>query len=503
MKAFRKIIILLLCTLIFTLSIPFSAVAEEKESRFGREILSGMDNSAALVSCYDEIKEGCENLNSKITLSKDITLEELRTIIVAFTNDFPEIFWFTGGYSYSQAEDSDYISFIEPEYLFHRSKTAAAKASLEAMSEKLIEGLENKSDYEKALVIHDRLAKRVVYTQTDKDQTAYGAIVEGQAVCAGYARAYHYLLNKVGITAWSIQGESISPTSGDWESHRWNMAKLDGKWYYTDVTWDDQESTLYHTYFNRPYSYFSETHFPTKFGEYLPMEDNTSLDYFKKNNLIFTSVDTDRIIKLLKKSDNLINLYVDGNVDTFIKNLGNKMATIVRGLGAQGGASYTYTTVKLGNEVFLQVVIEPAGHTHSLKKVSGSPATCYQTGTADYYKCSCGKMFADSKGKQKISINEIAAVDKLPHTEADSWQFDEKAHWKNCSVCGADIDTTSALHIDDNEDKKCDVCSAEIKEEPQAKVEKTDTYTSFPPYIIGIAAAAILILFIILKVKRR
>ena len=60
---------------------------------------------------------------------------------------------------------------IEPEYLFHRSKTAAAKSALESMAEKMLEGLDGKSDYDKALIIHDRLAERVVYKRTDNERS--------------------------------------------------------------------------------------------------------------------------------------------------------------------------------------------------------------------------------------------------------------------------------------------------------------------------------------------
>ena len=502
MKATRKIIILLLSVIIFTLSLPFSASAEE-ESRFGRSILSGMDNSAALVSCYDEIKEGCERLSSKISLTKNITVEELRTVILALTNDCPEIFWFTGGYSYAHEEGSTTVSYIEPEYLFHRSKTAAAKSALESMAEKMLEGLSGKSEYDKALIIHDRLAERVVYAPTDNDQTAYGAIVEGEAVCAGYARAYHYLLSKVGITAWSVQGESINPSTDKKESHRWNMVKLDGKWYYTDVTWDDQEGLLYHNYFNRTLSYFNKTHFPDMFTEYLPDDNSTELDYFKRNNLVFRSVETNRIIKLLKDSNNNISLYVDGNVDSFLKSLSNKMTTIVQSLGAKGGASYSYTTTQLGNEVFLKLVIEQSGHTHSLKKVSGSPATCYQTGTKDYYKCSCGRIFADSKGKKELPSPEV--LEKTAHSESDEWRYDNMAHWKYCTVCDADIDTASALHKDDDEDRQCDICSTEVTEifEEIESKESKEVDPPISPTALGMAVIVIAVVVLFTKFLRR
>ena len=385
MKKFSKITVIILSLIFFVLSLPVSASAEN-DNRFGRQILSGMSNSSSLLTVYDELKVGFENVVDSVSLSANIDPDELNTVVNALTNDYPEFFWITGGYSYSQ-NAAEHVTAVVPEYHFQRSKIASAKDALDSMACRLIEGLEGKSDYEKALILYDRLAERVVYVNTENDQTAYGAIVEGEAVCAGYARAYHYLLQKVGIQAWSIEGESINPATNTKEGHRWNLVKLDGKWYYSDVTWDDQPNQVYHNYFNRTLSYFKLTHFSGEFAQYLPDDNGTSLDYFGKNDLVFTKVDTNRLVDLLKKSDNNANFYVDGDVNAFMSILENKMSTIVTALGAKAGASYTYSSSRLGNEVFLNVIIEQKGHTHSLKKVEKIAPSCYQTGVKEYYKC--------------------------------------------------------------------------------------------------------------------
>ena len=227
------------------------------------------------------------------------------------------------------------------------------------------------------------------------------------------------------------------------------------------------------------------------------------LDYFKKNNLVFTSVDTNRITKLLKNSNNNANFYIDGDVDSFLKKLNTKMTTVVQSLGAKGGASYSYTTTQLGNEVFLKLVIEQSGHKHSPKKVSGTPANCYQTGTKDYYKCSCGRIFSDSKGKNELSSPEV--LDKTSHTESEEWRYDNMAHWKYCTVCNADIDTASALHKDDNEDKQCDTCLAEVTEIFE-EIKTEESNEEDPPIIptaLGMAVIVIAVVVLFTKFLRR
>jgi hypothetical protein len=57
--------------------------------------------------------------------------------------------------------------------------------------------------------------------------------VDKKAVCAGYAKAMQYLLNRMGI-------ECLYVTS---DTHAWNIVKLEGDYYHMDVTWGDGSNT--------------------------------------------------------------------------------------------------------------------------------------------------------------------------------------------------------------------------------------------------------------------
>ena len=59
--------------------------------------------------------------------------------------------------------------------------------------------------------------------------TAYGALIEGNAVCQGYTEAMALFLDRLNVTNYRIR-------SG---SHAWNALYLDDHWYHLDVTWDD------------------------------------------------------------------------------------------------------------------------------------------------------------------------------------------------------------------------------------------------------------------------
>lgn len=57
--------------------------------------------------------------------------------------------------------------------------------------------------------------------------------LNGIAVCEGYAKGYYRALEKAGI-------ESEIATSG---THNWNMLKIDGIWFNSDIYWNDNQNT--------------------------------------------------------------------------------------------------------------------------------------------------------------------------------------------------------------------------------------------------------------------
>ena len=90
------------------------------------------------------------------------------------------------------------------------------------------------SQYEIAQVYYEWLCSHCRYDDGASDDSlshlAYGALVEGLAVCDGYTGAYNLLLKLEGIDCTSLFNDS----------HIWTVARLDGRQYHIDVTWGDQ-----------------------------------------------------------------------------------------------------------------------------------------------------------------------------------------------------------------------------------------------------------------------
>ncbi|MBQ5316396.1 MAG: hypothetical protein J6I96_02475 [Oscillospiraceae bacterium] len=94
------------------------------------------------------------------------------------------------------------------------------------------------SDYEKLKLFHDYLVRNVESSvDSEHADSIYGALVEKQALCEGYAKAFSYLCNLSGI-------ENMIVTGFTEIDHMWNMVKLDGKWYHIDIGWDKPAEAL-------------------------------------------------------------------------------------------------------------------------------------------------------------------------------------------------------------------------------------------------------------------
>ena len=92
------------------------------------------------------------------------------------------------------------------------------------------------SNVDKVMAVHDYLIDHIEYAYSHIVRRAYGALIEGKAVCQGYAQSFQKILSNLNIEGHTVTGWNISDKP---VLHEWNRVKLDGEWYYIDLTWDD------------------------------------------------------------------------------------------------------------------------------------------------------------------------------------------------------------------------------------------------------------------------
>jgi len=269
MKLFRKCLCLALVLLTMVSIFPCAFAEDDVEGEAYRELVTDQQKAV-----YHLIEEAISSFDVQILIPEDIVIykRDLTDIIHAVVLDHPEYFWFLeeGYYYFNKVFEGNQVESFIPLYWLDGEEVSHGSQQLhDAMIQfrqrvnEIVAGIPVNltTDYEIALYLHDYLASTVTYSLEGDHPSAYAAIVHGQAACYGYSKAYQCLLNAAGIRARTITGFSPDE-NGKNVGHAWNEVWLGGKCYYTDVTWDDQETFTAHSYFCRSLEWFSYDHYP-------------------------------------------------------------------------------------------------------------------------------------------------------------------------------------------------------------------------------------------------
>ena len=428
--------------------IPVGSVAEgdDLDLYYCRTALAKLPNAKALLYAYDQVVAGVEESLEEIKVYNDadpISVDELRTVMDAYRRDHTEQFWF--GNSYRISYNSTSVLKILPTYVMEGEALTEAKRQFDAALEEMLAELpKTATEFERELLLHDRLAATVTYVDTENAHNAYGALVEGKAVCEGYAEALQCLLHRAGIQSLIVLGSSINPSTGAPEGHAWNMVRIDGSYYHTDLTWNDQGRRLYHAYFNLTDAVIDQDHDVTPTEYTLPTCTSQTANYFVVKGGLLTEYSVDTLAVLLKNNDLSVSVYLNSDVDAFVEWYGSHIAEIAQKAGVVG--SYSYSLSGLGREYVLS--IEVCRHT-ALQAIAAQGATCTANGNEAYYVCECGKWFEDAGAEREIGFHDSVVI----YSQGHQWteKIEDAAHlktaatdcrggstyWYDCAVCDA------------------------------------------------------------------
>ena len=216
----------------------------------------------AFESNKENMKEGTYKINLGTSfsniLSKQNGQEELgkyyQSAIEAYTYDNPDVFYLIPNKMYlniettTKGQNKTYNVYInngeEANYLneefSNKQDINLALEKIEAIRKQIIHN-KTGNDYEDIKMVHDYLVENIEYDTSLQEKNIYniyGALINGKCVCEGYARAFKYLLDGLGIESTMVIGKGIN-SSGQSENHAWNYVKLENNWYAVDCTWDD------------------------------------------------------------------------------------------------------------------------------------------------------------------------------------------------------------------------------------------------------------------------
>ena len=194
-----------------------------------------------------------KNLKSEVYMPTNLSSDEIFDIRNEVLEDNPEFF-------YLDYSDSRYWSNgkLEFNYIDTEENIKAKKEQIEVKADAIISKIikPGMSEAKKELAIHDYIVANTRYDVENfendnipkSSHNIDGVLLNGTAVCEGYAKTFKFLLERVGIESIIVVGPEIN--------HAWNIVKIDDEYYHVDVTWDDPmpdvEGRTLHTFFNVP-----------------------------------------------------------------------------------------------------------------------------------------------------------------------------------------------------------------------------------------------------------
>jgi len=208
---------------------------------------------------YDQVYENAMKINASFNISGSIDSSGLTNVMTAIYNDHPELFWMDTSYSYGYTTKGTVVSIVL-EFNDTVNNFTASKNKFDNVANSIIaktSGLT--SDLEKEKMVYKSLMNIDTYDENSLlNQSAYSAMVNGSSVCAGYSRAFQYIMMQIGIPCYFCSGYANNG------NHAWNIVKLNDNYYNVDLSWDDSigdaSNTFSFQYFNISDSVFSGTH---------------------------------------------------------------------------------------------------------------------------------------------------------------------------------------------------------------------------------------------------
>ncbi len=329
----KKIISIILVISVVCITFSFGANAAtmysigeiDPDLYYAKSELAKLENGENLVKAYELIEAGVTNFTEEIDMtSANISPEALNDVFTAFEDDQPQHFHIDRyNYSTMYNPDTNTVVSMLPQYLITCEQYPIAKANFEKAAHKILSKIPtNLDEYETELAIHDALAKHIDYTHDVPDEhDAFGALVYGKAVCDGYAKAFQYLLYLRGIQSTIIEGEVLND-DGSYGGHAWNLVRIDGKYYYTDLTHNDPLSTdrpktqVYHNYFNLTEKKMFQDRYADATCYPLPECTSTDAFYFEKSeNKLADIRSIDEVAAKLIEGGGVAHVYVGDDAD--------------------------------------------------------------------------------------------------------------------------------------------------------------------------------------------
>lgn len=299
---FIKKIVAVLCVMmlagcedvIFSESAPSAKSDETKTGVSDDDIFSG-------------IVESLENMSMVSEYSCIVDADRTEKIINTIREKRPELFWITGfTTTYLSKKTKIEIDVMNG---YNTEELETMYDDIVASADELIRQIPAPLDtYGTVVFVHDYIIRNCEYHTEGAESgeyglwsSAYGCLVDGQAVCQGYAEAFQYIMNRLDIECGICRGFAKG------NRHAWNYVNIDGDYYWIDLTWDDPISEygeigeIKHTYCLIDDKRLMYTRTIDNDRDFIPQCNAMHSNYFVRNGTYLTSYSDIAVTDILNR----------------------------------------------------------------------------------------------------------------------------------------------------------------------------------------------------------
>lgn len=148
-----------------------------------------------------------------------------RAALMAEGIDFLDSNW---SQYYAVETKNDKTVFNSTKLISRRKFKTRYKKIIKGLDEVLASVDSSMSQADKAMTVYIYLAENTTYKESADAHTGYDVLVNHVGVCDGLANAYALAMNTLGIPCAVVSNYS--------KNHSWNIVKLNGVWYFVDLT---------------------------------------------------------------------------------------------------------------------------------------------------------------------------------------------------------------------------------------------------------------------------
>ena len=195
---------------------------------------------------YREMLGHLSQRSDKFTVSLPAK-PDVHRVMEAIRNDHSELFYLEalGRYTWRETAGGTVTMEFAPDYRFSAAETRTLERKIRAEADRVIRAAGRRSPRDTALFFHDWLVRECEYSTRESGQSFThrldGPFLYRRCVCEGFAKAFKYLCDSVGIPCMEVTGAANG--GGKNGPHSWNIVRIGSRYYCVDVTFDNHDTS--------------------------------------------------------------------------------------------------------------------------------------------------------------------------------------------------------------------------------------------------------------------